>query len=84
VWPTTFVLAGAYLDQLERGNGLDSARIGTVRSELARAQGLTGQGRRDALTQLASQLEGDASRSPAAAKVRTLAGVVRDLATAGG
>ena len=32
VWPTTFVLAGAYVDQLERSKGLSSGQISTLRN----------------------------------------------------
>ena len=62
VWPPSFVVARAYLDQLARSNGLPPARVAAVRSELARAEKLSGQARRDALTQLATQLNGDAPR----------------------
>ncbi|MBI4521916.1 MAG: hypothetical protein HY701_13850 [Gemmatimonadetes bacterium] len=80
VWPASFVLARAYLDQLQRSNGLAADRIAAVRTELGRVERLSGQGRRDALTQLATQLNGDAQRASDTAKVRTLATVVRDLA----
>lgn len=83
VWPATFVLARAYLDQLERSNGMTAARIDGVRAELARTERLSGQGRRTALTQLAAALDGDAGGTPDPAKVRLLAGVVRELAGAG-
>ncbi|MBI4520537.1 MAG: hypothetical protein HY701_06845, partial [Gemmatimonadetes bacterium] len=82
VWPASFALARAYVDQLERSNGLAADRIATARGELARAEGLSGQQRRDALTQLASQLDGAARGSADQAKVRMLAGAVRDLADA--
>ncbi|MGH7645098.1 MAG: LVIVD repeat-containing protein [Gemmatimonadales bacterium] len=79
VWPASFVVARAYLDQLERSNGLAPERVTTVRNELARAERLSGQQRRDALTQLVGQLAADAAAAADGAKVRTLAGVVRDL-----
>ncbi len=81
VWPTTFVLAGAYVDQLERSKGLSSSQISTLRNGLSSAQKESGAARRDALTQLATQLDGDAQNSTDAAKVRKLAGTVRDLAS---
>jgi len=56
------------------------AGITSVRQALARAEGSPGAQRQDALTQLASQLDTDASRSADAAKVRALAGAVRTLA----
>ena len=81
VWPTTFVLAGAYVDQLERSKGLSSDQISAVRNGLASAQKESGAARRDALTQLATQLDGNAQNSTDGAKVRKLAGTVRDLAS---
>ena len=79
-WPPTFVLARAYLDQLERGRGLVADRIAAVRSELARLEAMSAQARRGGLTQLATQLDGDAARAADATKVRTLGSVVRQLA----
>ncbi len=81
VWPASFVLAGAYVDQLERSNGLAGSRIAKVRQALASAQKAGGAGRRAGLTALATQLDSDAQGSSDAAKVRTLAATVRDLAT---
>jgi hypothetical protein len=79
-WPTSFALARAYVDQLQRSNGLAAARITTVRNELAGAESASGSARRTALTRLASALDGEAGSSSDAAKVRMLAGTVRDLA----
>ncbi len=82
VWPASFALARAYLDQLDRSNGLAQARVSAVRSELARAEKLSGQGRRGALTKLAAQLGSDAQGAGDQAKVRMLAAATRDLASA--
>jgi hypothetical protein len=82
VWPPSFALARAYVDQLERSNGLAADRISSVRQTLASAEKASGAARQSALTQLATQLDGDAGSSSDAAKVRTLAGAVRDLAAA--
>jgi hypothetical protein len=81
VWPTTFVLAGAYVDQLERSKGLSTDQISAVRTGLESAEHASGSERRDALSQLATQLDGDAAGSSDGAKVRLLAGTVRNLAT---
>ena len=70
------------VDQLARGNGLGSSRIAAIRQALTSAEGTSGSARRDALTQLASQLDADASGAGDAARVRMLAGAVRDLAGA--
>jgi len=80
VWPATFSLAGAYVDQLERSRGLSAARIGAVRRDLAAAQAATGVERSDALGRLATQIEGDAGGSSDGRKVRALAEAVRALA----
>jgi len=82
VWPASFSLARAYLDQLERSKGLGKGRITEVRKALDGAEKASGAERREALTQLATQLEGDAGGSPDAAKVHTLAGAVKGLAGA--
>jgi len=81
-WPPTFALARAYVDQLERSNGLAAGRIADVRKALAGAEKASGSKRRDALTALATQLDGDAGASADAAKLRMLASAVRELAGA--
>jgi len=81
-WPASFALARAYVDQLERSNGLTAARIASVRQALQRAEGASGAARRTALTTLATQVTGYAAGSSDAAKVRMLGGAVRDLAGA--
>ena len=53
-----------------------------MRSALTNAEATSGAQRRDALTQLAAQLDADAGSSGDASKVRTLAAAVRDLAAA--
>ncbi|MFL5525651.1 MAG: LVIVD repeat-containing protein [Gemmatimonadaceae bacterium] len=80
VWPTTFALARAYVDQLERSNGLASGRISAVRKALATAESGSASQRQSTLTAVASQLDADANGSSDAAKVRTLAATVRKLA----
>ncbi|MEJ7809566.1 MAG: hypothetical protein WKG32_04030 [Gemmatimonadaceae bacterium] len=82
VWPPSFALARAYLDQLARSNGLAAGRVSAVRQALASAERASGAQRRDALTQLATQVDGDASGAGDGAKVRMLAGAVRELAGA--
>ena len=82
VWPASFVVARAYLDQLARSNGLAPDKLSAARTALAGAERLSGQGRRDALTQLATQLKGDAQGAADPAKLGMLAGTVTDLAGA--
>jgi hypothetical protein len=76
-WPASFVVARAYLDQLERSRGLTADRITTTRAALANAERASSQARRSALTTLARQLDRDAATSSDAGRVRLLAGVVR-------
>ena len=82
VWPPSFPLVRAYLDQLQRGNGLAANRIANMREELAVIERFSGQARADALRQLATRLDEDAQGAADAAKVRLLATAVRDLASA--
>ncbi|GAC1515684.1 MAG: hypothetical protein NVS1B4_07180 [Gemmatimonadaceae bacterium] len=82
VWPPSFALARAYLDQLARSTELSGERISSARVALSAAEGVSGTGRRAALSQLATQLEADAGAAGNAAKVRTLASAVRELASA--
>jgi hypothetical protein len=79
VWPPSFALARAYVDQLERSNGLAAGRISSVRQQLTAAESSANQ-RQRSLGALATQLDRDASGSSDAAKVRALASAVRDLA----
>jgi len=80
VWPPSFAVARAYVDQLARSNGLAPDKVAAARSALARAERLSGQQRQDALTQLATQLNGDSQGAADQAKVRALAAAVSDLA----
>ncbi|MFN2566880.1 MAG: LVIVD repeat-containing protein, partial [Gemmatimonadaceae bacterium] len=82
VWPPSFALARAYVDQLERTNCLGRARVAAVRQALAGAESASGAQRRDGLTQLATQLAGDAGTSCDAPRVRKLQAAVRDLSGA--
>jgi hypothetical protein len=82
VWPASFVLARAYLDQLNRDNGIARDRSSAIATELHRAEHLSGAERQTALTQLATQLDGEAQAAGDPAKVHTLAATVKDLASA--
>ncbi|MGI8402307.1 MAG: LVIVD repeat-containing protein [Gemmatimonadaceae bacterium] len=78
VWPPSFALARAYVDQLERSNGLAPNRISVVRQTLTTAEGSSGQ-RQRSLGALAARLDRDAASSSDAEKVRALASAVRSL-----
>jgi hypothetical protein len=80
VWPPSFALARAYVDQLERNKCLSSDRIASVRQGLANAERASGSQRATALTQMTGQLEADARSSCDGPKVQKLVAAVRDLA----
>jgi hypothetical protein len=80
VWPPSFALARAYLDQLEREKGLDDGRISAARKALADAEKDSGAKRQEALTSLATELDGETGGAGDAGKVRDVAGAVRSLA----
>ena len=82
VWPASFALARAYVDQLERSKGLASDKIASVRQELTSAESASGAARRSSLTKLAAQLKGDENGSSDASKVKMLTGAVTQLASA--
>jgi hypothetical protein len=79
VWPPSFALARAYVDQLERSKCLDAGRIKAVRDGLASAEKASGSQRHESLTQMASQLDGAAGSSCDGAKVQKLSRALRDL-----
>jgi hypothetical protein len=78
VWPPSFALARAYLDQLERTRGLSGDRIASARSELTNAERASGEIRRNMMAQLARTLNSEA-RGAHASKVRALADAVAAL-----
>jgi hypothetical protein len=80
VWPPSFALARAYVDQLERSKCLSSSQISAARSALSSAEKASGSARKDALTTLSTQLSGEASGSCDGAKVQKLSNAVKDLA----
>jgi hypothetical protein len=82
VWPPSFVVARAYLDQLIRNNGISEERSAAIARDLDRAQTLKGAERRDALMQLAAQLDADARTAADPAGVKLLAAEERELASA--
>ncbi len=79
VWPATFSLARAYLDQLGRNDGLSSDRRTAVAAALTDAEGKSGGARRSALSKLASQIDGDVKGAKDSERVKWLGQAVRDL-----
>ena len=82
VWPASFAKARAYLDQLERNNGLAATLITAVRTELATVEKQSGRAQQQALRRIATQLNSDAGRATDAPKVRMLSAALTELATA--
>ena len=79
VWPASFVVARAYVDQLVRGNGISAERSAAIARDLGRAEKLRGDEQRAVLTQLATQLESEAQGAGDSARVQMLATAVRAL-----
>jgi hypothetical protein len=79
VWPASFAKARAYLDQLERDNGLAVERISATRAELASAEKLSGRPRQQALRKAVTQLNTDVAQATDKAKVRLLSTAVTEL-----
>ena len=80
-WPKTYSLARAYLDQLERSKPGEAGKLAEFRNALDRAEKAPEAEQRHALNQLATRLEAEAGGAGDPAKMRTLAGTVRQLAT---
>ncbi|MFQ5747765.1 MAG: LVIVD repeat-containing protein [Gemmatimonadota bacterium] len=80
VWPASFALARAYVDQLERSGGLPGARVARIRTALAGLEAASPAERRPALTRLATRLEQMAGESADGGKLRDLADTLRELA----
>ena len=74
-WPTTFVLAKAYLDQIERAGTLPAERVAGLRGGLQRSESLTGAEQAGALNRLASSLDGSTDGT-----INALVQTLRDLA----
>ena len=80
VWPASYVVARAYLDQLVRDNGIPRDRSTSIARELGRAEKLKGASERSALTQLATRIDRDVRGSSDPTRVQALAGTIRGLA----
>jgi hypothetical protein len=80
VWPPSFVVARAYLDQLARGHSVSPERLAAIKSELSRDEKLSGTARHDALMQLTSQLESEARASNDPGRVGMLVDELKEIA----
>ena len=83
VWPASYALAGAYLDQLARTGGLKNDDIKHARETLAKAEKASADERKSELTKLSKEIGDeaeDAAKAHDQAKVMELAKVVGELA----
>jgi hypothetical protein len=78
VWPPSFSLAKAYVDQLERSKCLSSGRISSIRQSIAGAERANGAQRATALSQLSTQI-GTEAQSCDQKKILLLQNALNDL-----
>lgn len=82
VWPPSFALARAYLDQLERNDGLSDERIAAVRNALTSAERGGCGGRNAALAALAPQVQADIASAADKGRVELVARAILQLSKA--
>lgn len=76
-WPSTYALAKAYVDQLDRDGAMDATGIRSLRAGIAQAER---SGNSSKLSELAGMVEDNASGAHAD-KMQKLAGTLKDLAS---
>jgi hypothetical protein len=84
-WPANFVVARAYVDQLQRSGALTPERIAAVSAAIAAADG-SGRKGGDGLTAMAASLEKDAAAAKAPAdaeRMRGLASILKERGSSG-
>ncbi len=79
-WPAAFVVSRAYLDQLERTQGLSGDQISSIRGDLDKAEQMQGAQQKSALEKLAKRVDGDVKGAQDGDRVRMLAGSIKVLA----
>jgi hypothetical protein len=79
VWPPSFALARAFVDQLERKKCLTPDKITSVRQALTSAERGSASQRQAALSTLSTQLSSDAQNSCDGGKVQKLLNSLKDL-----
>jgi len=82
VFPPSFAVARAFVDQLERSKGLSGDALTAVRSDLTNAERANGAARRTALQTLGTRLNGQVAASTDQAKMKMLVAAINELATA--
>ncbi len=79
VWPSNFVVARAYVDQLARGNSVSAQRIAALNAAMDKAEGSNTRGDKQLKT-MAASLEKDAASVKApgdADRMRALAAILK-------
>ena len=79
-WPSTFALAQAYVDQLERSGEMNAQGVARARSALADMESAPAAERNAALTEMAMHLQHLAAESEHSEKLWKLAETVQELA----
>lgn len=79
-WPPSFAKARAFLDQLERSNGMSAQNLSAARESLAAAEKATGAARRSALEQLSTRVNSQVTGSSDQAKMKMLVDALNELA----
>ena len=79
VWPASFAVARAYVDQLERDGGMSAEMISSTRYTLSDAEKASAEDRRNMLTELGMDL-GKAAMGMGADKVKMLTDVLQNMA----
>ena len=75
-WPPSFIVARAYLDQLERGQAIDGARAKALRTAFDQGD-KRNKGALDELEKAAADLETGAAASKDPARYKALAEAIR-------
>jgi len=81
VWPATFALARAYVDQLARDKTVTSEQASHLNGELTRAEQASGSDRKTILSQLSSQLPTGASNTVDQSREQKLSETVSKLSS---
>lgn len=82
VWPPSFALARAYLDQLERNNGLSADRIKALRDALNGIEAGTCSSRPASLAALSTSARGDKATAADKGRVELVARAILELSKA--
>ncbi len=83
VWPPSYALAGAWLDQLERNSGLGASQIAGARTGLASAEQAGGAAQQALLQGVAAELRRALGGARDKARVQSLLDTVNQLASQG-